>query len=607
MVEQPSADDTSEETQDLAATLSTIAEQSSEMVSDFLKETYGIDYASQVDPLNIGGAFLELTTRMMTNPALLVQAQMSLWKSHMDLWHSTTQRMLGHDVKPTIEPEQHDRRFRHEAWEDNELFDYIKQSYLLSARWLRSTVKTLHGKDEHEAEKIDFFTRQFVDALAPSNFMLTNPEVLEATIESGGQNLLKGLDHLLHDLRRGGGQLKISMTDDEAFALGENVAITPGKVIFQNDLIQLIQYDPSTKKVAERPVVIIPPWINKYYILDLRPENSFIQWMVDQGQTVFCISWVNPDETLAQKTFEDYMFEGPLAAIEVIQKATGQKDVNAIGYCLGGTLLSVTLAYLAAKKKPLVHAATFIATLTDFSEPGELGVFIDEEQVSLLEEKMAEKGYLDGKEMAATFNLLRANDLIWSFVVNNYLLGKEPFPFDLLYWNEDATRMPAAMHSFYLRKMYLENLLAVPGGIKLGGVPIDLAKIKVPVYMLSAREDHIAPWRSTYLAIDLFNGPIRFVLTAAGHIAGIVNPPQKNKYAYWTNSRRAKHPEVWYKNATKHDGSWWNDWAKWLHKHQGKDVAARKPGGGKIKAIEDAPGSYVRVSSLHEPSDESES
>ncbi|TQV80413.1 PHA/PHB synthase family protein [Denitrobaculum tricleocarpae] len=607
MVEQPSADDTSEETQDLATTLSTIAEQSSEMVSDFLKETYGIDYASQVDPLNIGGAFLELTTRMMTNPALLVQAQMSLWKSHMDLWHSTTQRMLGHDVEPTIEPEQHDRRFRHEAWEDNELFDYIKQSYLLSARWLRSTVKTLHGKDEHEAEKIDFFTRQFVDALAPSNFMLTNPEVLEATMESGGQNLLKGLDHLLHDLRRGGGQLKISMTDDDAFALGENVAITPGKVIFQNDLIQLIQYEPSTKKVAERPVLIIPPWINKYYILDLRPENSFIQWMVDQGQTVFCISWVNPDETLAQKTFEDYMFEGPLAAIDVIQKATGRKDVNAVGYCLGGTLLSVTLAYLAVKKKPLVHAATFIATLTDFSEPGELGVFIDDEQVTLLEEKMAEKGYLEGKDMAATFNLLRANDLIWSFVVNNYLLGKEPFPFDLLYWNEDATRMPAAMHSFYLRKMYLENLLAVPGGIELGGVPIDLAKIKVPVYMVSAREDHIAPWRSTYLAIDLFNGPIRFVLTAAGHIAGVVNPPHKNKYAYWTNSRRAKHPEVWYKNAKKHDGSWWNDWAKWLHKHQGKDVAARKPGGGKIKVIEDAPGSYVRVSILHEPSDEPES
>ena len=371
MVEQPSDTDAPEETQDLADTLATIAEQSGEMVNDFLKENYGIDYASQVDPLNIAGAFLELTTRLMTNPALLVQAQMSFWKSHMDLWHSTTQRMLGHEVEPTVEPERHDRRFRHEAWEDYELFDYIKQSYLLSARWLRSTVQSLHGKDEHEAEKIDFYTRQFVDALAPSNFLLTNPEVLQATMESGGQNLLKGLDHLLHDLQRGGGQLKISMTDDEAFALGENVAITPGKVVFQNDLMQLIQYSPTTEKVAERPLLIIPPWINKYYILDLRPENSFIKWLVDHGQTVFCISWVNPDETLAQKTFEDYMFEGPLAAIELIRKATGRPDVNAIGYCLGGTLLSVTLAYLAAKKKPLIHAATFIATLTDFSANSE--------------------------------------------------------------------------------------------------------------------------------------------------------------------------------------------------------------------------------------------
>lgn len=596
MVEQPSGTSTPEETQDLAATLGQIAEQSSEMVSDFLKDNYGIDYATQIDPLNIGGAFLELTTRLMTNPAILVQAQMSLWKSHMDLWQSTTRRMMGQEVEPTIAPDHHDRRFKDEAWQDNELFDYIKQSYLLSARWLRSTVQTLHGKDEHEAEKIDFFTRQFVDALAPSNFLVTNPEVLRATMESGGQNLLKGLEHLLHDLRRGGGQLKISMTDDEAFALGGNVAITPGKVVFQNDLMQLIQYSPATEKVAARPVLIVPPWINKYYILDLRPDNSFIRWMVDQGQTVFCISWVNPDETLAQKSFEDYMFEGPLAAIDIIQKATGQKDVNAIGYCLGGTLLSVTLAYLAAKKKPLVNSATFIATLTDFSEPGELGVFIDEEQVALLEEKMAEQGYLDGKEMAATFNLLRANDLIWSFVVNNYLLGKEPFPFDLLYWNEDATRMPAAMHSFYLRKMYLENLLAVPGGVTLGGVPIDLAKIETPVYMVSAKEDHIAPWRSTYLAVDLFNGPVHFVLTAAGHVAGVVNPPETSKYAYWTNSRRAKHPETWYKNAKKHEGSWWSDWARWLHKHQGKDVPARNPGDGKVKAIEDAPGSYVKVS-----------
>jgi polyhydroxyalkanoate synthase len=385
------------------------------------------------------------------------------------------------------------------------------------------------------------------------------------------------------------------MTDQEAFEIGKNIAVTPGKVVFQNDLMQLLQYAPTTDKVAKTPLLIIPPWINKFYILDMREKNSFIRWAVSQGHTVFVVSWVNPDEKLRSKSFEDYMFDGPLAALDAVEKATGEKKANVIGYCLGGTLLASTLAYMKAKKIDKVASATFFTTMIDYSEAGELGVFIDETQLTHLEKKMDERGFLEGAEMANTFNMLRANDLIWSFVVNNYLLGKEPFPFDLLYWNSDSTRMPAAMHSFYLRQMYQENKLVEPGGVTLGGVPIDLTTIDLPVYIVSTREDHIAPWKSTYAATQLYKGPTRFVLAGSGHIAGIVNPPEANKYGYWTNSRKAKTPETWLKSATQHEGSWWTDWQEWVTKFKGGEAKARQPGDGKLKPIEDAPGSYVKV------------
>src|SRR5208282_4636848 len=355
------------------------------------------------------------------------------------------------------------------------------------------------------------------------------------TVDSGGENLVNGLKHVLEDLDRGKGRLMIKMTDLDAFKVGVNIAVTKGKVVFQNALMQLIQYEPLSDKAQRRPLLIIPPWINKYYILDLRPDNSFIKWAVEQGHTVFVISWVNPDEKLAQKQFEDYMLEGPLAALDAIEKATGEREVNVIGYCLGGTLLAATLAYMAVKKDDRFKSATYFVTMVDFAEAGELSVFIDEEQLSALEERMREHGYLEGSAMATTFNMLRANDLIWSFVVNNYLLGKDPFPFDLLYWNSDSTRMPAAMHSFYLRKMYLENRLVEPGGITLGGVPIDLGRVTLPVFILSTREDHIAPWKTCYVGTQLFSGPVKFVLAASGHIAGVVNPPDAHKYCHWTN------------------------------------------------------------------------
>jgi polyhydroxyalkanoate synthase len=580
---------------ELSKAMTNIAERSQRVVSDFLARQAADPKFGSLDPLNIGNAFLEMTAKMMSDPAKMMEANLSLWQDYMTLWQNTARRLLGETTDPIAKPDNGDRRFKDEMWEENEIFDYIKQSYLLSARWVQGVVRNVEGLDDHTAKKVDFYTRQFVDAMAPSNFVMTNPEVLRATVESGGENLLKGLSNLLEDLERGKGNLAIKMTDYDAFKVGENIAVTPGKVVFQNSLMQLLQYTPTTEQVVEKPLLIVPPWINKFYILDLRPKNSFIKWAVDQGHTVFVISWVNPDTELAFKGFGDYMKEGPLAALDAIEKATGMKNVNAVGYCLGGTLLVSTLAYMAAKGDDRISSTTLLTTMTDFREPGELGVFIDEEQLSGLEDKMSLHGYLDGRDMATTFNMLRANDLIWSFVVNNYLLGKDPFPFDLLYWNSDSTRMPAAMHSFYLRKMYQENKLIQPGGIELDGVAIDLSLVKTPIYMLSTREDHIAPWLSTYPLTQLVSGPVKFVLSASGHIAGVVNPPAANKYCYWVNPKKPKNPETWLAAAKQEEGSWWTDWQKWVEKFAGKQVPARQPGTGKLKTIEDAPGAYVKV------------
>jgi polyhydroxyalkanoate synthase len=503
---------------------------------------------------------------------------------------------MGQNALPVAEPPRGDRRFKHEDWQNNFIYDYIKQSYLIAAKHLQQSVAGVQGLDEHTARKVDFYTRQYIDALAPTNFVLTNPEAMRETVTTGGQNLIKGFAHLLEDLTRGnGGQLKLKMTDEQAFKIGENIALTPGKVVFQNELMQLIQYAPATEQVYSTPLLIIPPWINKYYILDLREKNSFVKWAVEQGHTVFVVSWVNPDSRFAHKTFEDYLNDGPLAALEAVEGATGEHEVNVIGFCLGGTLLATALGYLRAKGNQRVKSATFFATLIDFERPGELEVFVDEEQVDALEKRMEQRGYLEGSEMATTFNMLRANDLIWSFVVNNYLLGRDPFPFDLLYWNSDSTRMPAAMHSYYLRNMYVRNLLPKPGGITLNDTPIDLTKVDIPIYFISTIEDHIAPWKSTYAGARLLKAPVRFVLGGSGHIAGIINPPSANKYGYWTNEALADVPEAWLKDAVHHPGSWWVDWSKWIAERGGENVPARVPGAGKLKVIEDAPGSYVAM------------
>jgi polyhydroxyalkanoate synthase len=579
----------------LAESLATAAEKSAKVMGEFAARNAG-KAAVAGDELGLGKAFMELAAKMLANPARLAEGQMNLWRDYMNLWQSSMLRMLGAPSLPVAEPAKGDKRFKDAGWHEHFLFDYVKQSYLITARWLHDQVGSVEGMSESAKKKVDFFTRQYIDALAPSNFALTNPEVFRETVASGGQNLVRGLNNLLDDIERGNGQLRISMTDTKAFELGVNIATTPGKVVFQNDLMQLLQYEPTTAKVWKRPLLIIPPWINKYYILDLREKNSFVRWAVGEGMTVFVISWVNPDARLAHKDFEDYLLEGPLAALDAIEQATGEADTNVIGYCLGGTLLAAALGYLAAKKKQKrIASATFMTALIDFTEAGELEVFIDENQVASLEKKMRERGYLEGSEMGNTFNLLRANDLIWSFVINNYLLGRDPFPFDLLHWNCDSTRMPAQMHSYYLRNMYMRNKLREPGGLTLSGVPIDLSKVSLPTYFVSAVEDHIAPWKTTFAGPGLIRGGARFVLSGSGHIAGMINPPAANKYGYWTNDASAASADEWFAGAEQHDGSWWNDWREWIAPFLGREVPPRVPGRGKLRVIEAAPGSYARL------------
>jgi polyhydroxyalkanoate synthase len=568
--------------------------QSQRLLGDFLKAQTTKFGSEPFDPLNLAGTFMDLLRGMVADPAAIMEAQFALWRDYMGLWERTARRMMGGEAEPVVTPLPGDKRFKDKDWQENQIFDFIKQSYLLTANWLQATVASVEGLDPQSRRRIQFYTKQFADAFAPTNFVLTNPEVLRATLKSNGENLVHGLDNLLEDLERGQGQLSIRQTTD-AFKIGVDIATAPGKVIFRDALIELLQYDPSTEKVHERPLLIFPPWINKFYILDLRAENSFIRWAVAQGYTVFVASWVNPDIALAQKTFEDYMREGIFAALDAVGGATGVRDPNVIGYCIGGTLLAATLAYMAEKKDDRIHSATFFAAQADFSEAGDLQVFIDDVQLEALEDQMeASGGVLEGSRMATTFNMLRANDLIWSFVVNNYLLGRDPVPFDLLHWNSDTTRMPKATHLFYLRKFYKENALA-KGKLMLGGVKLDLSKVKLPMYFQSAREDHIAPYRSVYKTTQLVSGPVRFILAGSGHIAGVINPPAAKKYQYWTNEKLPPKVEEWLAGAKEHPGSWWPDWEAWLAPLSGKKIAARKPGDGKLKPLGDAPGNYVRI------------
>ena len=549
------------------------------------------------DPFRVGPAMTGMMTRLASQPDKVLKAQAELFSGYMNLWQSTAKRMAGEPAEPAIQPERGDRRFSDPAWSDNPVFDAIKQSYLLSANWLNSLVAAADGGDAEENRRIEFFTKMLTDAFSPSNFLMSNPAALNEALRTKGESLVRGMENFAADLGRGGGQLAISQTDSSQFEVGRNVAVTPGKVVFQSELFQLLQFNPTTEEVYERPLLIFPPWINKYYILDLRAENSMVRWLTEQGFTVFLVSWVNPDPTLAHKSFEDYMREGTYLAIEKALEQAGTDRLNTVGYCIAGTMMSCTLAHMAAKGDDRVASNTFFAAQQDFSQSGDLKMFTEEDWLQVVEASMDRSGgVLPGSSMAGTFNALRANDLIWSFFVNNYLMGKDPKAFDLLYWNSDQTRMPRALHLFYLRQFYQHNQLAI-GEMVLDGVKLDLGKVKTPIYAQSSKEDHIAPAVSVYKGLKLFGGPKSFIMAGSGHIAGVINHPAAKKYQYWTNPDLPPTLEEWQAGAVEHAGSWWPDWAVWLAEKSGGKVPARDPAEGKLKPIEDAPGSYVKVKS----------
>ena len=544
------------------------------------------------DPLHLTGATGRLWARLATDPAHLADAGADLARSWAALWTYGVSRTLGIDAEPAARPDEDDRRFRDRAWNDLPWFDLLKQAYLVNAR-AGASLLTGAGLGGHDLRKLDFAARQVIDALAPTNFFPTNPEALRAAVESGGRSVLDGIAHFLRDLDPETGRLDVRMCAPDAFVVGEDVAATPGKVVFRNDLIELVQYAPATPKVRRRPLLLVPPWMNKFYVMDLRPGNSMVEWLVGRGHSVFIVSWVNPDSSLAGKGFDDYMLEGPFAALTAIERATGEREVNAVGYCLGGILLSALAAWLEAKGDARLASATYLATMVDFSDVGDVGVFIDEEGLPALESAIEARGYLSGRQVADTWRALRANDLVWSFYVDSYLLGKEPPALDLLFWNSDPTNMPAAMHTFFMRNMYLGNRLREPGGLTLAGEAIDVTRVTTPSYVLSAAEDHIAPWKTTYRTTQLFAGPVEFVLGGSGHIAGVINPPAKRKYGYRTAADTPASPEAWLAGAREHRGSWWPHWDRWLKRFGGGEVSARTPGGGGLPVIEDAPGSYV--------------
>lgn len=531
-----------------------------------------------------------IMTRAMESPEEWVKAVSGFYQNQFDIWLN----MFNPNSSSSVQPERGDRRFSGVEWEESPVHNYLKQSYLLSSRWLTDLVND-STLDDATKKKCDFYTRQFIDAMSPSNFALTNPEVLKETMESKGQNLVAGLENLIQDMEKG----QMSITDESAFTLGENLATTEGSVVFQNKLIQLVHFKPLTEKVNEYPVLIVPPCINKYYILDLSKDNSYVRYCLEQGNDVYIISWKNPDESLGDVTWDEYLSDGTIPAIDVVKAISGAKKINAVSWCIGGTLLATTMAVLAAKRKKPIASATFFTTLLDFSDPGEIGVFIDESQVKQHEHKLAEGGVMPGKQLATTFAMLRANDLIWSYVVNNYLKGKTPPPFDILYWNGDSTNMTAAMYTWYLRNMYLENNLAKPGGVSLCGVKVDLGKIDCPTYFLSAIEDHIAPWKTTFIGTELVKGPVDFVLTGSGHVAGVINPANKNKRSYWVDGELGQGSEQWLQTAKEKPGSWWTHWDAWLKSQGGKLVDAPTALGNQdYLEIEPAPGSFVMAKAV---------
>jgi polyhydroxyalkanoate synthase subunit PhaC len=540
--------------------------------------------------------FSKVSEYWLSDPTRALEAQTHLFASYFAVWTTSIQKLSGGDSVETKSNKPVDKRFADDDWNKYAIFDFLRNAYLVTSDWAEKMVADAEGIDDHTRHKALFYTRQVANALSPSNFIMTNPELYRETVAANGENLVRGMRMLAEDIAAGGGDLKLRQADYSKFTVGENLAVTPGKVVAQSDVCQVIQYKPTTETVLKRPLLICPPWINKFYILDLNPQKSFIAWAVAQGHSVFVISWVNPDARHAEKSWEAYIHEGIGFALNTIEDATGERHVNAIGYCVGGTLLAATLALFAREGDDRIQSATLFTTQVDFTHAGDLKVFVDEDQISAIEAGMQETGYLDGSKMATAFNMLRSSDLVWPYVVNNYLKGKDPLPFDLLYWNADSTRMPCANHSFYLRNCYLQNNLSA-GRMELDGRRIMLKDVRIPIYNLATREDHIAPAKSVFVGSQFFGGDVTFVLSGSGHIAGVVNPPDKQKYQYWTGGPAVGGFEDWLETAEEHPGSWWPHWHDWVSAlaPETLDAKKRKPGGAKRKAIEDAPGSYVRA------------
>ncbi|MEQ6885266.1 class I poly(R)-hydroxyalkanoic acid synthase [Salicola sp. Rm-C-2C1-2] len=545
--------------------------------------------------LDVSSTMMDTFREAAVNPSKAFTDNVALAQGYVKLSQNVAARLFGRHPEPVIKPDKSDHRFDDQAWERNPLYYAVRQTYLLNAHYLQQMVDDLEGLSEHNHRQLSFLTRQFINAMAPTNFFLTNPEAVRRCRETWGLSLVRGLENFLEDMRRSRQMLNVSMTDTGAFRVGENVAVTPGKVVYQNDLFQLIQYQPTTETVHQRPLLVVPPFINKYYIMDLTEEDSMMRWLVAQGHTVFMMSWVNPDASYAGTTFSDYVTQGVLEAMDAVEAATGEREMNAIGYCVGGTLLATTLAHLKKKgEDERIRSATFLATLLDFKDPGEIGIYINESIVQAMESYIDRLGYYDGRLVAFSFSTLKENNLIWSFFVNNYLKGQDPLPFDLLYWNSDSTNLPAAMYKFYLREMYMNNRLKEPNALEIAGTPIDLSSIDTPSMFVSAIKDHIAVWKSTYAGYRLPQGRKHFVLGESGHVAGIINPPHADKYGYYLNDTEAQEPEAWFEEAHRHPGSWWPHWQAWVSEFQGDEVAQRIPGDGALDVIEDAPGSYVK-------------
>ncbi len=585
-----------EDPEEFAHNMLKLFEESGKAMSEYLEraDTTLSPYSTATEMTEASKTVADVVSMWMADPPRLMEAQGHLARSYMEIWNNTLRRMIGEDVEPVIDPDPGDNRFKDPEWNTNPYFDFWKQSYLATTQWTQDMLSQTKGLDEAERRRAEYYFRLYMSAFSPSNFPMTNPEVMRETFRTNATNLVKGMEHFVHDMENSGDLLKISQTDLEAFEVGRNLATTPGKVVFQNEIFQLIQYTPTTETVYETPLLIVPPWINKFYILDLTAQKSFIKYAVDRGLTVFVISWVNPDESLSGKRFEDYLHEGVLEAADAVRRETGLAKINALGYCVGGTLLATTLAYAAATNEDIFKSVTFLTTQVDFQKAGDLLLFIDDQQLRSLEEMMAERGYLDGSRMANVFNMMRPRDLIWPYIVNNYLLGKKPFPFDLLYWNQDSTRMPAANHRFYLREFYHENRLA-KGDLSITGKRLDLGQVKLPIFTVATKEDHIAPAESVFIGAQLFGGPVEFILAGSGHIAGVINPPEKMKYQYWTaESHKGECLTSWLDSADEHPGSWWPHWTDWIAKYAGPQVPARTPG-QRLGTIEDAPGTYVKV------------